>query len=331
MAAETYRSTRSGFSLVEVMMSIMILGVILTYLFESFATYHRNGEVVSQLTESQQNSRSIANLLERDIRHAGMMVPGAGALCGIDSTSEPDSIYFSDADAINPVGIMNNELGSSFPGSNVSSGSNTLDVDLSIENSSDFAYDTNGDGTLDSDFQVGGGVIIIDQGNPDRGAACGSVTAVDLANSQITINLRSAILATSPGTGVDLIAIPAHEYLISNLTLMRNNMALATGVEDLQAAYFFDDNGNNEVDAGEYRGDGVGDDYEANALNAANAREVRITLVTRTRNEDAHFRGGQPQATENRTVSGSTDGFRRRVRTSTVELRNLLIRQTSTS
>lgn len=331
MAADFNRSTQAGFSLVELMVSIMILSVILAALFGSFATYHRNNEVVTQVTESQQNSRSIASLLDYDLRHAGFMVPTSAAFCAIDSTTAPDIIYLSDSDAIDPIGLSANELGSSFSGSNVSNGTNTIDVDLSMESPDDFAYDTDGDGTPDSDFFVNGGVIVIDQGNPDRGSACGVVTVVNLGASQLVIDIKSGVLGTSPGTGVDLIAIPAHEYLIQGLTLMRNGMPLAMGVEDLQAAFFFDDNDNNQIDAGEYRGDGVGADYVANALDAATAREVRITFVTRTRIEDPTFPGGQFQSAENRAVNNSSDGFRRRVHTSTVQLRNILIRETSTS
>jgi len=318
-----------GFSLIELMVTSLIMGVILTYLFESFSTYHRTGEVVAQVTESQQNSRAIAGLIEHDIRHAGMMVPGGAAFCGVDSTTAPDTIYLSDADAIDPTTSMSNDLGSTFAGNNVSNGGNTIDLDLSLETPDDFAYDTDGDGTADSDFQVGGGIIITDRGNPVRGTACGTVTGVDPASARIKVDLVSPVLAAPPGPPVDLVAIPAHEYRIVNLTLMRNNMALAMGVEDLQAAYFFDDNDNNVIDAAEYRGDGVGANYVASALNAEDAREIRITFVTRTRNEDAKFPAGRFQSAENRAVVGAADGFRRRVHTSTIELRNLLIRQSS--
>lgn len=327
MAAEFKRMRRMGFSLIELMVTSLIMGIILTYLFESFTTYHRTGEVVAQVTESQQNSRAIAGLIEHDIRHAGMMVPGGGAFCGVDSTTGPDTIYLSDADAIDPTTSMSNDMGAAFLGNTIVSG--TIEIDLSLENPDDFAYDTDGDGVADSDFRVGGGVIFIDLGDPTRGAACGSITAVNLAASRITFNLVSQSIGAIGGAPANLLAIPAHEYRIANLTLMRNNMALAMGVEDLQAAYFFDDNDDNVVDAGEYRGDGVGANYLANALNAEDAREIRVTFVTRTRNEDPNFPAGRFQSAENRAVVGTSDGYRRRVHTSTVELRNLLIRQSS--
>jgi hypothetical protein len=51
---------------------------------------------------------------------------------------------------------------------------------------------------------------------------------------------------------------------------------------------------------------------------------VRVNLVTRTRSEDREWTQGRLQATENRAAAGvGSDGFRRRVHTSTVMLRNL--------
>ncbi|MCH7869312.1 MAG: prepilin-type N-terminal cleavage/methylation domain-containing protein [Myxococcales bacterium] len=330
MAFSDRRFDQRGFTLLELMVSIAILGVVLTYVFQTFTTYQRSNAVTTQVTESQQSSRSIAGLLDFDIRHAGFMVPPGGGFCGVDSTTAPDIVYLSDSSAIDPAGLDNNELGAAFnnTGTNVTSGSNVLDVSLSLESPDNFAYDTDGDGTTDSDFRVNAGVIVLDRGDPGRGTACGTVTNVNLGSSQITVNLND-VLGTYSGTGLDLIAIPAHEYRIANGALLRDNMALAMGVEDLQAAYFFDDNGNNLVDAGEYRGDGVGADYDANALNAEDAREIRITFVTRTRNEDAQFPGGRLQTAENRATNTTLDGFRRRVHTSTVQLRNFLIRDSN--
>jgi type II secretory pathway pseudopilin PulG len=328
MAVDAKQRKTRGMTLLELMISTLLLGLMVVYLLEAFAAYHHQGEIISQVTESQQNVRAVADLIESDIRHAGFLVPTSASFCGIDSKTAPDAVYLSDANAIDHIDIQMNSLGSSFAGNNVSSGANTIDLDLTLESSGDAAYDTNADGTPDSDFRPGAGVIIIDAGNPDRGSACGTVTSVDLGGDKIVVDIKSAVLDTSPGVGVDLIAVPAHEYTVDpNFTLFRDGMALAAGVEDLQVAYFFDDNENRKVDAGEYRGDGVGNDYDAQALDAALARELRLSFVTRTRHSDPQFPGGLFQATENRAVVAGGDGFRRRVHTSTVALRNILIRE----
>jgi prepilin-type N-terminal cleavage/methylation domain-containing protein len=332
MAVNLARRLNRGMTLLELMVSSAVLALMMVYILEAFTAYHHHGEVISHVTESQQSMRAVADLMESDIRHAGFMVPTSAAFCGVDSQSSSDVLYVSDADAIDHTNLLVNNLGSSFVGSNVASGANTLELDLILEPSGDAAYDTNADGTPDSDFRPGAGVIIIDSGNPDRGSACGIVVSVDVGGEKIVVNLQSDILGTSPGTGVNLIAIPAHVYSIdSNFTLARDGMSLAAGVEDLQAAYFFDDNGNRRIDAGEYRGDGTGDDFNPKDLDAANAREIRMSFVTRTRLPDAKFTGGRFQSAENRDVVAGNDGFRRRVHTSTVLLRNILIREVDDS
>jgi prepilin-type N-terminal cleavage/methylation domain-containing protein len=332
MAADVQQKRSRGMTLLELMVSTAILAIIVVYLLEAFTSYHHQGEVIAQVTESQQNVRAVADLFESDIRHAGFLVPTSAAFCGIDSRSAPDSIYLSDASAIESADVKVNNLGSSFSGINVSSGLNAVDLDLTVESSGDAAYDTNADGTLDSDYRPGAGVIIIDRGNPSRGSACGIVVSVDIAGDKMVFDLKSDVLDTSPGAGVDLIAVPAHAYEIdAGLTLSRDGLALAAGVEDLQVAYFFDDDGDRVVDAGEFRGDGTAADFDPQALDAAIAREIRLTFVTRTRHSDPKFPGGRFQAAENRALVAGTDGFRRRVHTSSVMLRNTLIREADDS
>jgi hypothetical protein len=50
---------------------------------------------------------------------------------------------------------------------------------------------------------------------------------------------------------------------------------------------------------------------------------VRANLVLRTRFPDANWSQGVFQNLENRTAVAGTDGFRRRVHTATVRLRNV--------
>jgi hypothetical protein len=184
------------------------------------------------------------------------------------------------------------------------------------------AYDADGNGTNDSDFRRNAGVIVIDAAEPDRGAACGRIDSVDVANSRITVTILSDDLDAASGTP-DLRAIPAHEYRISGTDLERDGLLLSGGVEDLQIAYFFDD-GDLIVEAGEYRGIS-GADYVAQDQNAEDLRELRVNLVVRTRQEDAQFPGGVPQELENRSFGGGppADGFRRRVHTSRLMIRNV--------
>ena len=61
----------------------------------------------------------------------------------------------------------------------------------------------------------------------------------------------------------------------------------------------------------------------ANASKASDLRAVRFNVVTRTRSEDDRFTQGFFQATENRGAVAGQDGYRRRVHTAIVRMRNI--------
>ena len=59
--------------------------------------------VVDQVTEAQQNLRAVADLIERDVRRAGYMVPPHAAICGYDQTAGPDTLFVTNADVLRSV------------------------------------------------------------------------------------------------------------------------------------------------------------------------------------------------------------------------------------
>jgi prepilin-type N-terminal cleavage/methylation domain-containing protein len=316
----------SGFTLIELLISAAILGIVSAYMFESFAVNQRAYGVIDQVAESQQTLRAIADLLERDLRHAGLMVPEGAAVCGVDDDAGPDLLYVSDANAIDPDDDIATYDGAAIGGgvTQVSAGVATFGLSSLVMEPAPArpAYDTDANGAADSDFQVGAGAIVMDLNDPGRGAACGRVTAVSLVGPQITVDIQSGSLGAAAGAA-QLVVVPAHEYRIANGDqLLRDSVLLSEGVEDLQVAYFLDADGDGVVDAGETRGDDE-NDYVASAQDGSEVREVRVNLVTRTRREDREWTQGQAQALENRAPAGASDGFRRRTYTSTVMLRNV--------
>ena len=223
------RRRRAGFTLIELLVSVAMLGIIMVYLLRSFTVQHRTYTVVDETTELQQNARAVADLLERDLRHAGMLVPESGAVCGVDDTNGPDILFVSDADAISP----------------------------GTEKVADFGADT---------------------------------TATTVAAS-----------ATETLTVDGLVAEPSPP----------------------RPAYDTDGDGDALVDANEYRGvAGVAYDASDAAIDENEIREVRVNLVLRTRFEDPTWTQGVFQNLENRTAVAGTDGFRRRIHTASVRLRN---------
>jgi prepilin-type N-terminal cleavage/methylation domain-containing protein len=315
----------SGFTIIELMIASAIVAIVMVFTMQMFTVNNRAYVKIDSVVDTQQSVRAIASILERDLRHAGMMVPEGAGLCGIDSTNAPDLLYISDYTAVNPNNALGIFDGSKIQGgvTQVNTGSNALALDsLVIEpGTPDPAYDTDGNGVKDSDFRVNGGVIVTDLGDPSRGSACGIVTAVDLSTDSIAVNIKSAPLGALAGAA-NLIAVPALEYRISSNRLYRNNLLLSEGVEDLQLALFFDTNGNNALDVGELYGIS-GNNYVANTSDASELRAVRFNVVTRTRRPDDEFTQGYFQATENRDPIAGQDGYRRRVHTAIVRMRNI--------
>jgi prepilin-type N-terminal cleavage/methylation domain-containing protein len=317
----------AGFSLIELMVATVLVGILMIFTMQIFTVNNRAYVKTDSVVDTQQSARVIASTLERDLRHAGMMVPEGAAVCGIDNDSGPDRIYISDYTAINTGGATGTFNGAEIQNAidNVSSGPNALNLDsLMIEpGTPDPAYDTDDNGTNDSDFLEGGGVIVVDLLNLDRGSACGTVTNVNIGGEAISVTIVTDPLDTAGGT-TNLMAVPAIEYRITSGALYRNGLKLAESIEDLQFSYLMDLNGDSDIGTGETLGDGTSDDYEADDYNAADLRGVRFNVVARTRSEDERFNEGYFQALENRDDPGAgRDGFRRRVHTNTVRLRNV--------
>lgn len=332
---------RGGFSLAEVMVATATMGVVLSYVFTTFTTNHQAYVMIEQVSETQQNTRAVASLIERDIRNAGYMVPNAAALCGVDAVDAPDMLFVSDSDAIlpccsppEPVGAA---LDRSLSAGNLAAVTSTNPVLGSTQMAVDDvvldavpSYDSDDDGIADSDFRPGAGAILVDLGNPQRGVACGFVSEVS-GTSSVTVDFVSILddPASLP-VPAELRLVPAHSYRVVSaggvLRLERDGMVLAKDVEDLQFAWYYDDDRDGQIDVpGEVRGV-PGTAYNPSAIDGGDLREVRFNVVSRTRSDDPRnpAAAGTGQARENRdTAVPGDDGRRRRVHTATVRVRNL--------
>ncbi|MBW2576601.1 MAG: prepilin-type N-terminal cleavage/methylation domain-containing protein [Deltaproteobacteria bacterium] len=316
---------KSGFTIIELMIASAILAIVMVFTMQIFTVNNRAYIKIDSVVDTQQSVRAISSLFERDLRHAGMMVPEGAAICGIDNTNAPDLLYISDHTAINPVDAIGTFDGARVLGgvTQVNFGVTTLGLDdLVIEpDTPDPSYDTDGNGVNDSDFnENGGGVIITDLADPDRGSVCGLVGNVNLGTKSITIDIKTA--SFDAAGSATLIAVPAIEYRIDSNKLYRNGLLLADGVEDLQLAFFLDSNGNFSLDVGELHGIS-GNNYVAKDSDASDLRAVRFNVVTRTRSEDERFTQGFFQNMENRDAIAGQDGYRRRVHTAIVRMRNI--------
>lgn len=353
------RSTTSskGFSLIELVVALGIAGFLVAAAMESFRMQNETYTVVDQTTEVQQNMRAIANLLERDIRSTGLMVPEGLSACGVDNTNASDVLFVTDTDALFPFNAAGNqmiEMESMFSVANVpaTTGAQTITLDsLILEDiAANAFYDTDGAGGADSDFQIGGGVIVMNEDQPELGTACATINGVNIGASSLQVTFLSAN-NIPVGPGERLVAVPAHVYQILNpgppvgpvggtFDLQRNGQILASDVEDFQVSWFIDDGGavpvvsDNLPIAAETRGANgspvyLSVDPAPAGTDHRRLREIRVNLVVRTRsnsprgNQDAFIQAGM-QAMENRVLAAvPNDGYRRRVHTTTVRLRNV--------
>jgi len=363
---------RAGFSLMEMVVTLAVLGMVTFFLTDLLVRQSRTYTVVDDVSEAQQSLRAVSGLIERDLRSTGFMVPSAAIVCGWDmptvagSDNTPDVLYVTDADAIDPTGLTSTSAqAASITGGFTGIGEDDLVLSGLIVDGNGF-YDLDDDGIGDSDFlytatpERSGGVIVVSRNDPSKGAACGVITGINTMTNTVTVDFEVRNPPNAPGgagaapggtpIGVgatNLAAVPAHAYWVNPgppPQLVRDGMPLANDVEDLQVAYFFDTNDDGVVNgldtsypplpahsATEYPGSAAnsfGTDYQSGAWDNSELREVRVTIVARTRTEDPDVLANPAlansvvQAFENRPAGVVADGFRRRAVTLTVKPRN---------
>ena len=334
---------QAGFSLIELMVSAALMMILMIGVTRAFTTQQHTYIVVDQVTEAQQNLRAVGDLVERDVRRAGFMVPSNAAVCAYDDTDGPDTLFVSNTDVIRTVFDLE-DVNVSLTGNKgvkVTGAGSTFDAagaafSLTLEQLW-VDYDDPGTTADNSDFAVGHGVIVVSEYNEDAAVACGKITA--LVGKTLTVNFGGTSTG-AVGTNAGVLAIPAHVYELSLGTsgnpnrLLRDGQLLASDVEDFQITWFFDDDEDLVVDAGEMHGSATGTDQPwelspvADRPNFSTLREVGVNLVTVTRTDDPNtdYQMGAGQATGNREASSlpSGDGKRRRVSSTRVRLRNVL-------
>ncbi len=103
---------------------------------------------------------------------------------------------------------------------------------------------------------------------------------------------------------------------------------IAEGIEDMQIAIGIDDDANRIINlenapsaaADEWHGNNLGD---VTYTTQVGVRAIRITLVARTAKEATGVNAYRLPAVEDRVANAATDNFRRRLLSTTIEVRNL--------
>jgi prepilin-type N-terminal cleavage/methylation domain-containing protein len=328
---------QAGFSLVELMIAAALSVIVMMSVTQAFISQQNTHVVVDQVAEAQQNLRAVSDLIERDVRRAGYMVPPHAAVCGYDDTTGPDTLFVSKTDAIRTVFDLEDEDLSltgdkGAPVAGATSTFNATGSGFTLTLAQKWVdYQPDGD-----DFAVDEGVIVVSERNEDAPVACGKITAI--SGNALTVDFGSTSTG-AVGMNANVLAIPAHVYQLelgasgAPNRLRRNDRLLASDVEDFQVAYFFDEDDDLVVDVGEIFGDAgtTAQPWEltpiANRPDFSAIREVVLNIVTVTRSDDPNidYQIGAGQVRGNRTAGSlpSGDGKRRRVSSARVRLRNV--------
>lgn len=301
---------RGGFSLVELMVAVAVMAVVTSQLLVSFSQQHTSSLEHERTIEIQEEGRMVMDIILKDLRSAGFMVPAFMAVANEDGgTNAPDRLCVSDSQVVDDAQLV--DATQKFAGSEIVT---PMTGDAGSVTVLTTSLDIDGDGT--NDYAVGSGVIV----GTGTEAHCGRVTA-------LTANGTGTDIVFTPTTGSLLTAatddavVPAIVYEINGTSLSRNNVVLSDYIEDLQTEFGIDGDrsgtvGDDAAPSAEFPVDVLnGDEFEL-------VRNVRVHLTAREARAEAGFTG-RYFAVANRVDAAATDNFKRRRITGDAILRNL--------
>jgi type IV pilus assembly protein PilW len=314
---EIIRKSEAGFSLVEVMSALAILAVAMTAVFATFITQQQSFTVQNRVVEMQQNLRQAAEYMTRDIRVAGYGIPdnvtipnnlvatGVVTMRSIyardGGTTGPDEIYVMylyDMDLSQPPTSITGTVPLSTTPFPVLSITGFVPGELVLL--------TNG---VRADlFQVDNGAvanpIAHTQGNYNLAGNHGSFPGAGYDNGSVLSKARFVRFF------IDNTTDPAHPTLMVDRMTGEAAQPLSDDIEDMQLTY--------GLDTGT---DGIVDTWTVSPANPSQVRQVQIQLLARTRIPDRKWSETRP-ALGNRTGGGTADGYRRRIVTVVIDVRN---------
>ena len=333
-----------GFTLIEILVSLAILGIVLAGIYSVYTMQHKSYIVQEQVANMQQNERIALHMITRDIRTAGLGLAcqqagiiltedanGSGALDGGEDingdgllTAVGDGVGFDGSDTIAVAYYVfspNRLSDTTTTAANFNSTSATFQVI---------------DATGFSDTEGENLVIIYNQKDPCNYATV-AITNVAEASGTLTHAVGRAIENKPGGVGPGFSSGDRVRRLTNDggiityeirdgYTLYRTVrktgdpvvQPLAENIEDLQIAYGFDIDSDGVVEPAEWFNALAGHDMTL-------LREIRVTLVARTTRDDPEFNVGTRTAVENHAPATNTTEakYRRRVLQTTIKLRNI--------
>jgi prepilin-type N-terminal cleavage/methylation domain-containing protein len=288
----------AGFSLIEVMVALVILGIAMTAVFSAFLFQQKSYTTQVRVAEMQQNLRDAMEMISRDIRMCTYGIPSnvnivdneitSRYLKSVNSTSGPDEIYVLyryDGDAAYP----------SFDNVNLAAGASTVTLSST------------------AGFAAGDRILVYNATNADlRQVAAAAGTNLTLQNG-VGATYSGATLARVRYVRyyVDQTTDAAHPTLMVD---RRNGQSqpLADDIEDLQFQYNMDTLAAGAINV-----------VDNNAVgNASFVRQVHVHLLARARILEMGWVEGGSRDMADHLPGVANDGYRRRRTEMVVDVRN---------
>jgi type IV pilus assembly protein PilW len=286
-----------GVTLIELMIALVISTILVGGTYSIFVSQQRTFTVQDQVVGAQQDGRAALTIMAKDIRMAGMLtgidgfsVYGATeAITPTNNSTSPDQIrvvYAAEEFTSGGTSVTVTNVAN-----NVVTLSDPIGTFFNGSNKNFVAFE--GKNAVYQISSASGNTLTLSSGStpPDN---LKSYSARVLRVRAITYSVSGTTLQRNDGEGVQPLAGSTNQ----------------SQVEDLQIAY-------------QVQGDTV-NWYNTTPSGKTNAdiRAVRINLLMRTPIEDTKDQNYTRPALEDRAGSGTQDGFRRRVYTTVVKLRN---------
>lgn len=285
-----------GVTLIELLIAMVVSALLVAGMYSFFMIQQKTYAVQDNVADMQQNARMSLVTLVRNVRMAGYGVPSTCALVPVNSTTGPDGIFVSDATVIQTLPAS--DIFSAELNADVSSGATSVTVTIT---------DIDEDGT--ADFVANGALIISDGTNTE-----GMVIPTSYTTGNATISFATGYSLQHDYSATDTQVVPAIFYHVVSRELRQNEQPLALNIEDLQISY-------QDVHGTWYCSDAA---HSSSPTDIASIRAVEITVLSRTNVQDAEETNFDQPALKDHTTSLSTsDGFRRRLLSTQVHVRNL--------
>lgn len=293
-APGTARTSVQGFSLVELMVALVASSFIIAAAFSVFTSHYRTWIVENQVSDMQQSARTAMDFLAKEIRMAGFGAPD-GAVNGFATAINAANNSASGTDAITVVTAYHQM-------STLAAGAAKGDTTITLQSADDAA----GFNTTTRCYLYLDGVSEDDHYQVTAAASAVLTITPALVRDYDAGSL--VFLAKAITYGLDFTP-SAHPCLRRDDNTGTGATLIATNIEDLQFAY--------------QDSDGT---WHDNPPDPEDILAVRISVLARSDREDPEWKrsvAGLRPAVEDHSAAAQGDGYRRRLMTTVVEVRNM--------